>query len=221
MCCRWNSNVNLPTDPNFIEALQLWQQDLERGVYCPKLLGSITAVSSGRLSTALPAKHRCSSPNAHTCQPAARPRTVGQPSTSSTTAALAATRSSDGEGGATAAVTPAVFEGSGENALQALEGIVRKHLVAKPHVTLMQLQRAVQGISCLDSPCQLAAIGVLVTAGYWLAAMQVGTIFLEAPRMRLAVANQITTAGLGAWTVDTPPAASLAPLSEELASALC
>lgn len=180
VCCRWNSNVNLPTDPNFIEALQLWQQDLERGVYSPKLLGSITAVSSGRLSTA-PAKHRCStSPNIHTGQPqtATRPRTVGQPNTStSTTAGVPASRStgrhsSDGDGTG-AAVTPAVFQGSGENALQALEGLVTKHLVTKPHLTLMQLQRAVQGISCLDSPCQLAAIGVLVTAGYWLAAMQV------------------------------------------------
>jgi hypothetical protein len=37
----------------------------------------------------------------------------------------------------------------------------------------MQLQRAVQGISQLDSPCQLAAISVLVKAGFWLAAMQV------------------------------------------------
>mgnify|MGYP001806712533 CR=1 FL=1 len=66
-----------------------------------------------------------------------------------------------------------MFQGSGENALQSLEGLVTKHLVTKQHLTLMQLQRAVQGISCLDSPCQLAAIGVLVTAGYWLAAMQV------------------------------------------------
>lgn len=48
-----------------------------------------------------------------------------------------------------------------------------RHLVAKPHLTPMQLQQAVQAISRLDSPCQLAAIGILVRAGFWLAAMQV------------------------------------------------
>lgn len=66
-----------------------------------------------------------------------------------------------------------VFQGSGEDALQALEGLVAQHIVAKPHLTLMQLQRAVQAVSCLDSPCQLAALAVLVKGGYWLAAMQV------------------------------------------------
>lgn len=73
-----------------------------------------------------------------------------------------------------AAVTPAVFQGSGEDALLALEALVAQHVVTKPRLTLMQLQRAVQGISCLESPCQLAAIGVLVRGGFWLAAMQVG-----------------------------------------------
>lgn len=72
-----------------------------------------------------------------------------------------------------AAVTPAVFQGSGEGALEALERLVVQHVVSKPHLTVMQLQRAVQGISRLDSPCQLAAIGVLIRAGCWLAGMQV------------------------------------------------
>jgi hypothetical protein len=68
---------------------------------------------------------------------------------------------------------PVVFLGSGEDALQALEGLVLRHLVLRHNLTLMQLQRSVQSISCLDSSCQLAAIGVLVRAGFWLAAMQV------------------------------------------------
>jgi hypothetical protein len=69
--------------------------------------------------------------------------------------------------------------------LQALEGIVVQHLVVRPRLTLMQLQRAVQGISQLESPCQLAAISVLVKAGFWLAAMQVRhcfDLFRQVPR---------------------------------------
>ena len=55
----------------------------------------------------------------------------------------------------------------------ALEGLVLRKLVAKPHLTLRQLQRGVQAISQLDTPCQLAALGQLLKGGYWLAAMQV------------------------------------------------
>lgn len=186
--CRWDDRVVLPTDPTFAEALQAWQQEVERGVYAPKLLGSITAVSSGRLKTAAGSRRPGSRAKSPLGRSAARPQTCHTTTaiTSTSTAAVAAastgaastsalrcSRSSDSSGAA--AVTPVVFQGSGENALQALEAIVIKHLVARPHLTLMQLQRAVHGISQLDSPCQLAAIGVLVKAGFWLAAMQVGT----------------------------------------------
>jgi hypothetical protein len=97
--------------------------------------------------------------------------TCGAPGSSS--------RSISGSGAA--AVTPAVFQGLGENALLALEGLVARHVVAKPHLTLMQLQRAVRDISQLDSQCQLAATSVLVKAGYWLAAMQVIILICHMP----------------------------------------
>jgi hypothetical protein len=58
--------------------------------------------------------------------------------------------------------------------MQALESLVLKHLAGKLHLTLMQLQRGIQAVSCLESPFQLAAIGVLLRGGCWLAAMQVG-----------------------------------------------
>lgn len=186
--CRWDDRVVLPTDPTFAEALQAWQQDVERGVYAPKLLGSITAVSSGRLKTAAGSRRPGSRAKSPLGPSAARPQMYHTTTaiTSSSTAPVAAASTSTASASAlrcscssdssgVAAVTPVVFQGSGENALQALEGIVIKHLVARPHLTLMQLQRAVQGISQLDSPCQLAAIGELVKAGFWLAAMQVGT----------------------------------------------
>jgi hypothetical protein len=73
-----------------------------------------------------------------------------------------------------------VFQGSGDEAMQALEGLVLKHLAGKSHLTLMQLQRGIQAVSCLESPFQLAAIGVLLRGGCWLAAMQVGLRFLPA-----------------------------------------
>jgi hypothetical protein len=73
-----------------------------------------------------------------------------------------------------------VFQGSGDEAMQALEGLVLKHLAGKPHLTLMQLQRGIQAVSCLESPFQLAAIGVLLRGGCWLAAMQVGLSLLPA-----------------------------------------
>ncbi|KAF6252105.1 hypothetical protein COO60DRAFT_558857 [Scenedesmus sp. NREL 46B-D3] len=57
--------------------------------------------------------------------------------------------------------------------MQALEGLVLRHLAGKPHLTLMQLQRGIQAVSCLESQFQLAAIGVLLRGGCWLAAMQV------------------------------------------------
>jgi hypothetical protein len=57
--------------------------------------------------------------------------------------------------------------------MQALEGLVAKHLAGKQHLTLMQLQRGIQALSGLESPFQLAAIGVLLRGGCWLAAMQV------------------------------------------------
>lgn len=179
--CRWNDSVNLPTDPTFHEALQAWQRDVERGLYAPKLLGSITAVSSGRVKTAAGTRRTGSSPASPLSRSAARRPTCHTTTIVTSTAVDGAgaagassaprcSRSSDDSGAA--AVTPAVFH-SGENALQALEGLVVQHLVVRPRLTLMQLQRAVQGISQLDSPCQLAAISVLVKAGFWLAAMQV------------------------------------------------
>lgn len=188
---RWDACVNLPTDPSPAEALANWQRDVDRGVFAPKLLGSISTVSSGRVQTAVSTRRQeqgssAKSPlgqptaaRAHACGHTTTAVTSSSNSTAAAAAGTAGTRVSRGPSNdssiaaAAAAVTPAVFQGSGENALQALEDVVIRHLVAKPHLTLMQLQRAVQAISRLDSPCQLAAIGILVQAGCWLAAMQV------------------------------------------------
>jgi hypothetical protein len=181
--CRWDDSVNLPREPSFSEALVNWQRDVEKGVYAPKLLGSITAVTSGKVKPARSGT-RPTSPSKSRLNPSAGQQTQKRTATTVATA-TAISRDEDAAPGApgsssnptsgsdAAAVTPAVFQGSGENALLALEGLVARHVVAKPHLTLMQLQRAVRDISQLDSQCQLAAISVLVKAGYWLAAMQV------------------------------------------------
>jgi len=175
--CRWNDNVNPPPALSFTEALGAWQQDVDRGAYAPKLLGSIAAVSSGKVSPARGLRPQ-GAPGCRSrlSQSAHRPACCSSSGTwiSSGTAA----HSGDGvepisSADQRAAITPAVFQGSGEDALLALEALVAQHVVTRPRLTLMQLQRAVQGISRLESPCQLAAIGVLVRGGFWLAAMQV------------------------------------------------
>lgn len=130
----------------------------------PKFLGSWAAVSSGQLNSSTATisfgDWSSSSSGTNTC-------TASSSSRNSQLPACAACSACE------AAEVPAVFQGSGDEAVQALEGVVLRHLAGKRHLTLMQLQRGIQAVSLLDSPFQLAAIGVLLRGGCWLAAMQV------------------------------------------------
>lgn len=143
----WDSNTNLPSSPIFEVALKAWRDNLEAGVYGPRFLGSWTAVSSGHITAATAAAHRSSNPMA----PSANCRAMSPK----------------------AAAMAAVFQGSGEEAVQALEQLVQQKLVAKPHLTLLQLQRGIQAVSQLEVQYQLAATGVMLRGGCWAAAMQV------------------------------------------------
>lgn len=143
----WDGNTNPAIEPSFEAALVAWQEDVERGVYGPKFLGSLDAVMSGHITSG----------------------TAGAIGNASRAPSSAAAGKLAYDIGATAAV----FQGSGEEAIQALEGLVLRRLVCKPHLTVMQLQRGVRAISTLESQYQLAAIGVLLKGGCWTAAMQV------------------------------------------------
>lgn len=80
-----------------------------------------------------------------------------------------------GGSGRPMALTPSLFaDPPGGDALTALEALVAARLVARPHLTLMRLRRGADALSRLDSAAgQLAAAGVLIRGGCWLAAMQV------------------------------------------------
>eukprot|EP00879_Flechtneria_rotunda_P019570 GHRR01020559.1.p1 GENE.GHRR01020559.1~~GHRR01020559.1.p1 ORF type:complete len:761 (+),score=310.92 GHRR01020559.1:214-2496(+) len=145
----WDGNTNVPVEPTLEGTLQAWKADVDIGMYGPRFLGSLAAVSTGLFCTS----------------PAATSHSNKRP-------IAAAGRVPDG-GDVSAGAVPALFEGTGSEGIQALEAAVLKGLVAKPNLTLMQLQRSIEAISQLESPFQLAATGVLLKGGFWTAAMQI------------------------------------------------
>jgi len=154
---RWNSSGSTPAQLSFVEAVKVWQLEVEAGGYCPRFLGSLAAVSTGQVGAATMQQSR-----------------IAGSKRGAVISGRGSVRGSAADSGLTA--LPAVFEGTGDDAVQALEALVLHKVVQKPCLTVMQLQQSIQAISQLDSPFQLAAISVLLQAGFWMAAMQVGTI---------------------------------------------
>eukprot|EP00775_Hariotina_reticulata_P005746 gene5746-5986_t len=148
---KWDGSVTSAIEASFVEAIKAWQLEVEAGGYGPKFLGSLAAVNTGQIGAA-----------------ATQPCNAGSSRSSSLRGVTSAPAFSNG-----LTAVPAVFEGIGDDAMQALEALVLDKLVQKPCLTVMQLQQGIQAISQLDSPFQLAAISVLLQAGFWMAAMQV------------------------------------------------
>jgi hypothetical protein len=144
----------------------VWQQDVAAGVYMPRYLGACQAVSAQKHQLWNDSRHLQRSVIA-----AGSARGVGSGGTSLGRSGEGSR--SPGAPAAAAAVLPAVFEASGHDALDMLEALVLHQLVARPRLTLMQLQRGVRAISKLENAGQLSAITVLLRGSCWLAAMQV------------------------------------------------
>lgn len=146
----WDACTLPPSEVSFEDALRAWSRDVESGAYTPQVLRPLSPMGGGNGVTV-------------------------QKKTGGCMPTIRAGAAEWGGAGLAAPLqqTVIVFTGTEGLALEALESLVWKQLVTRPHLTLLQLERGVTALSELDTPAQLAAVALLLRGGFWVAAMQV------------------------------------------------
>ena len=175
-----------PVDLSFKAAVKKWQWDVEQGLYAPKVLrpascNGVTAAAAGEghshaamglASDVRTTTRRHGVTRSLACSTGSRTAVHCTGATAAGIGDHGCDMGCSGAGGGSHWLRqPQVFSGAASPALEAFESIVIGSLLLKPHLTLMQLQKGMVTLSELDTEQQLAAVGLMLRGGFWVAAM--------------------------------------------------